>query len=122
MSNFVQNYEIKVDRQLFSFLVAVAASLIIFLIGKLFDAVKAHSATGKTAAVSKPASPKAVRPIVGTTAKPRNAAVPPVMQKPPTSQSQAVRKVPEVIPPQSSQRNMTLRQAVIWSEILKRKY
>lgn len=126
MSNFVQNYKIKVDRQLFSLLAGVAVFLIIYVFGRIADAVKAR--------MDKPARPAAKRvvpaaapPLSKTKGfrpenlNPKSTAAATDRRKPAPSAQR--RPAAPVAPPapKHSQGAMTLRQAVVWSEILKRK-
>lgn len=130
MSNFVQNYKIKVDRQLFSLLVGVAVFLIFYAFGRIADAVKAEmDKPAKPAARrAKPVAPAVAPPLSETkgfrpeSLKPEEKAASTDRRKPATA-AQRHPAVP-VVPtgPKQGQGAMTLRQAVVWSEILKRKY
>ena len=113
MSNFVQNYEIKVDRQLFSILAGLAVFLIIYVFGRIADAVKAK--------VDKPKQPAAMpkqrvaMPKAHVAEPARRKETAPTAKPCPAAASQAPK-------PKAANGNMTLRQAIVWGEILKRKY
>ena len=132
MSNFVQNYKIKVERQLVSIIVGVVVCVIIYV----FNQIVEHSSkpSGKTAPKPTPMRPtpqfvpiehpmQAPKPRkVAKKQKKTTPDMPGDCTVATTKTIHSVQAQHNVKPTTPETGGMTLRQAVLWSEILKRKF